>query len=202
MRWTIHPNLKTWTKPWTRLCFLSAALTVRFLTRRFISEYGDIESVNSRVERIHGQEVCFNVWDSLYTQDCEKIPSVSDKQLQWADGIILVYSICDHQSFDVVRQQLQHIRRCRKSIPVVIVANKRDLWRHRSVSDEEGCLLAQSQSCSFFEVSAAETFHGVLLVFHHLFDLIRESRVLRKSSAGMQGIVRSMSAVFWKKRAE
>uniref|UniRef100_UPI0037E84DA0 ras-like protein family member 11B n=1 Tax=Semicossyphus pulcher TaxID=241346 RepID=UPI0037E84DA0 len=179
-----------------------SALTVRFLTRRFIGEYGDIESVYSRVERIDSQEVCFNIWDSLYTQDAEQSPSVSDKQLQWADGMILVYSICDRRSFDVVRQQLQQIRRRRKSVPVVIVANKRDLQRHRSVSGEEGRLLALSQRCGFFEVSAAETYHGALLVFHRLVDLVRESRALRKSSAGVRGLVRSVSAVFGKKRAE
>ncbi|XP_033497419.2 ras-like protein family member 11B [Epinephelus lanceolatus] len=181
-----------------------SALTVRFLTRRFIGEYGEIESVYSRVERIDGQEVCFNILDSLYTQDGEMSPSISDKQLQWADGIILVYSICDRRSFDVVRLQLQQIRRSRKlsSAPVVIVGNKRDLSNHRSVSGEEGRLLALSQHCAFFEVSAAETYHGVLLVFHQLVDLVRENRALRKSLAGVRGIVRSVSAVFAKKRAE
>lgn len=181
-----------------------SALTVRFLTRRFIGEYGDIESVYSRVDRIAGQKVCFNIWDSVYSQDGEQNPSVSVKQLQWADGMILVYSICDRRSFDVVRQQLQQIRRIRKpsSVPVVIVGNKQDLRRHRSVSSEEGRLFALSQHCGFFEVSAAETYHGVLPVFHRLVDLVRESRALRKSSAGVRGIVRSVSAVFGKKRAE
>lgn len=181
-----------------------SALTVRFLTRRFIGEYGDIESVYSRVDTIDGQEICFNIWDSQFTQVGEKSCGVSDKQLQWADGMILVYDICDRSSFDVALQQLQEIRRRRKpsSIPVVIVANKRDLRRHRSVSGEEGRLLALSQRCGFFEVSAAETYHGVLLVFHRLVDLVRERRALRKSSAGVLGIVRSVSAVFGKKRAE
>ncbi|XP_028254750.1 ras-like protein family member 11B [Parambassis ranga] len=174
------------------------ALTVRFLTRRFIGEYGAIESVYSRVDRINGQEICFNIWDSQHTQKC---PSVSDKQLQWADGMILVYDICHRGSFDVVQQQLRHIRRGRKpsSLPIVIVANKRDLRRHRSVSGEEGRLLALSERCGFFEVSAAETYHGALLVFHRLVDLVRETRALRKSTAGVRGIVRS---VFGKKRAE
>lgn len=181
-----------------------SALTVRFLTRRFIGEYGDIESVYSRVDTIDGQEICFNIWESQFTQVGEKSCGVSDKQLQWADGMILVYDICDRSSFDVALQQLQEIRRRRKpsSIPVVIVANKRDLRRHRSVSGEEGRLLALSQRCGFFEVSAAETYHGVLLVFHRLVDLVRERRALRKSSAGVLGIVRSVSAVFGKKRAE
>ncbi|XP_076592602.1 ras-related and estrogen-regulated growth inhibitor-like protein [Chaetodon auriga] len=182
-----------------------SALTVRFLTRRFIGEYGAIESVYSRADHIDGREICFNIWDSLYTQGGDNSPSLCDKQLQWADGMILVYSICDRRSFDVVRQQLRQIRRGRKpsDVPVVIVGNKRDLQHHRSVSSEEGRLLALSQRrCCFFEVSAAETYHGVQLVFHRLADLIRESRAPRKSSAGVRGIVRSVSAVFGKKRAE
>ncbi|KAL3980115.1 blood vessel epicardial substance [Sarotherodon galilaeus] len=181
-----------------------SALTVRFLTRRFIGEYGDIESVYSRVDRIDGQEICFNIWDSQYAQAGEKSSSISDKQLQWADGMILVYNMCDRSSFDVVQQQLQQIRRSRKpsSVPIIIVANKRDLQRHRSVSGEEGRLLALSQHCGFFEVSAAETYHGVLLVFHRLVDLVKETRAIRKSTAGVRGIVRSVSAVFAKKRAE
>lgn len=178
-----------------------SALTVRFLTRRFIGEYGDMESVYSRVDRVKGQEISFNIWDSQYTQLSEKCLSMSDKQLQWADGMILVYDICDRGSFEVVQQQLQRIRRRRKSLcaPVVIVANKRDLRSHRSVSGEEGRLLALSQRCGFFEVSAAETYHGVLLVFHKLVDLVTESRALRKSTAGVRGIVKSVSAVFARK---
>ncbi|KAG7218799.1 hypothetical protein INR49_006434, partial [Caranx melampygus] len=137
---------------------LCAALTVRFLTRRFIGEYGDIESVYSRVDTIDGQNICFNIWDSQFTQ-----------------------------------QQLQQLRGCRKlsSVPVLIVGNKRDLQQYRSVSSEEGRLLALSQRCGFFEVSAAETYHGALLVFHRLVDLVRETRALRKTSAGVRGIVRS-----------
>ncbi|XP_072249601.1 ras-like protein family member 11B [Leuresthes tenuis] len=175
------------------------ALTVRFLTRRFIGEYGDIESVYSRVDRIDGQEICINILDS---QAGEKSCSISDKQLQWADGVILVYDICDRRSFDAVQQQLPPIRRSRKSIPLIIVGNKRDLQPHRSVSGEEGRLLALTQRCGFFEVSAAETYHGVLLVFHGLVDLVRETRALRKSTAVVRGIVRSVSAVFGKRRAE
>uniref|UniRef100_A0A1A7WTB0 small monomeric GTPase n=1 Tax=Iconisemion striatum TaxID=60296 RepID=A0A1A7WTB0_9TELE len=177
------------------------ALTVRFLTRRFIGEYGNIESIYSRVDRIDGQETCINIWDS---QACLNSSSISDKHLHWADGTILVYDICDRGSFEAVRQQLQLIRRGRKpsSVPVVIVGNKRDLQQHRRVSGEEGRLLALTESCGFFEVSVAETYHGVLLVFHQLVDLVRETRALRKSVARVRGIVRTVSAVFGKKRAE
>ncbi|KAL0984880.1 hypothetical protein UPYG_G00149880 [Umbra pygmaea] len=183
-----------------------SALTVRFLTRRFIGEYGDIDSIYSHTDNINGREISFNIWDSLYPQDSETTETISEKQLQWADGVILVYSICDRSSFEVVRQQVQLIRHAGKKTsaiaPIIIVGNKRDLQHRRTVSSEEGRLLALSKDCGFFEISAAETYHGVLLVFHGLMELIKESRALSKGGAGIKSIVRSMSAVFGKKRLE
>uniref|UniRef100_A0A6Q2X633 small monomeric GTPase n=1 Tax=Esox lucius TaxID=8010 RepID=A0A6Q2X633_ESOLU len=93
-----------------------SALTVRFLTRRFIGEYGDIESIYSHIDKIDGREISFNIWDSLYPQDCETTETISEKQLQWADGVILVYSICDRSSFEVVRQQVHLIRHASRKI--------------------------------------------------------------------------------------
>ncbi|XP_036372203.1 ras-related and estrogen-regulated growth inhibitor-like protein [Megalops cyprinoides] len=183
-----------------------SALTVRFLTRRFIGEYGDIESIYSHTDRIDGREISFNIWDSLHPQNYELEGYISEKQLQWADGFILVYSICDRASFNVVRQQVQRIRLYKHKLPaatpIIIVGNKRDLKHRRTVSSEEGRLLALSSDCGFFETSAAETYHGVLLVFHELLDLIREARALKKGTAGFKGIVRSMSAVFGRRRTE
>ncbi|KAI2652601.1 Ras-related and estrogen-regulated growth inhibitor-like protein [Labeo rohita] len=183
-----------------------SALTVRFLTRRFIGEYGDIESIYSHTDKIDGRDICFNIWDSLCPQNCEESGYISDRQLQWADGYILVYSICDRASFNVVRQQVQCIRQAKQKLAstaqIIIVGNKRDLQHRRTVSSEEGRLLALSADCGFFEVSAAETYHGVLMVFHELFELIREARALKKGPAGFKGIVRSMSAVFGRKRTE
>ncbi|KAG9345345.1 hypothetical protein AGOR_G00209360 [Albula goreensis] len=180
-----------------------SALTVRFLTRRFIGEYGDIESIYNHNDKIDGREISFNIWDSLYPQNCETTESITEKQLQWADGLILVYSICDRASFEVVRQQVHSIRQAKKTsgvAPIIIVGNKRDLQHRRTVSSEEGRLLALSADCGFFEISAAETYHGVLLVFHELFELIRDSRALKKG--GIKGIVRSVSAVFGRKRTD
>ncbi|KPP73869.1 hypothetical protein Z043_107017 [Scleropages formosus] len=138
-------------------------------------------------------------------QDGDSAESVSEKQLQWADGIVIVYSICDRASFEVARRQVQLIRRAKKasaSAPVVIVGNKRDLQHQRAVSGEEGRLLALSSDCGFFEISAAENYHGVLLVFHEVLELVREARALKKGTVGIKGIVRSVSAVFARRRAE
>ncbi|CAL8295680.1 unnamed protein product [Merluccius merluccius] len=182
-----------------------SALTVRFLTRRFIGEYGDIESIYTHCDMIDGREICFNIWDSVCPQNGGIADHNINKRLQWADGFILVYSICDRASFAVVEQQVQRIRRakgikCPVAPPIIIVGNKRDLRHRRTVSSEEGRLLALAADCGFFEISAAENYHGVLLAFHGLLDLIRETRALKKGAAGIKGIVRSVSAVFGRKR--
>ncbi|CAN2391132.1 Ras family, partial [Pristimantis euphronides] len=129
---------------------------------------------------------------------------ISEEQLHWADGFILVYSICDRDNFNVVQQQLQRLRQLKKrhdSVPIIIVGNKRDLQHRRVISSEEGRLLAISSDCDFFEISAAETYHGSLVVFHQLLETVRENRSWSRNS-GIKGMVRSMSAVFGKRRTE
>ncbi|KAJ8248792.1 hypothetical protein GJAV_G00227800 [Gymnothorax javanicus] len=184
-----------------------SALTVRFLTRRFIGEYGDIESIYSHNVVVDGKEVSFGIWDSPYSQERLNESSVQEKQMQWADGFIVVYSICDRASFNAAAKLVQRIRAARdcsgsEKPPIIIVGNKRDLHHRRTVTSEEGRLLALTTDCQFYEVSAAENYHGVLMVFHGLVDRVRETRSAAKKSAGIKGIVKSMSAVFARKRTD
>lgn len=140
-------------------------------------------------------------------QDPSPETTTHEKRLQWADGFILVYSICDRASFNNVSKLLQSIRAIKdyaglEKVPVVIVGNKRDLHHRRTVLSEEGRLLALSADCQFYEVSAAENYHSVLVVFHGLVNRIRESRSVVKKPAGIKGIVKSMSAVFARRRTD
>ncbi|XP_069078790.1 ras-related and estrogen-regulated growth inhibitor-like protein [Pleurodeles waltl] len=185
-----------------------SALTVRFLTRRFIGEYGDLESIYSHSVTVEGREVLFNIWDFPYSQEQTDESCVEEeKRMQWADGFVLVYSICDRASFNMIRHKVQHIKAIKEylgleKLPIVIVGNKRDLHHRRSVSSEEGRLLALSMDCEFYEVSAAEAYHGTLLVFHGLVDKIKESKMVSKKGTGIRGIVKSMSAVFARRRTD
>ncbi|XP_063052273.1 ras-related and estrogen-regulated growth inhibitor-like protein [Engraulis encrasicolus] len=190
-----------------------SALTVRFLTRRFIGEYGDIETIYSHSVSVDGRELSLNIWDSPYSpQDITSGGSAAmcEKRLQWADGFVLVYSICDRASFNMVARLVQSIKAAKgdflgqEKMPIAIVGNKRDLHHRRTVMAEEGRLLALASDCQFYEVSAAENYHGVLMVFHGLVGHVRESR--RRSAAvkkaGIKGIVKSMSAVFARRRTD
>lgn len=140
-------------------------------------------------------------------QDLSFESLMCEKRVQWADGFVLVYSICDRASFNAVSRLIQTIKTTKdflglEKMPIVIVGNKRDLHHRRTVLSEEGRLLALSADCQFYEVSAAENYHSVLMVFHGLVDRIRESRVSVKKLAGIKGIVKSMSAVFARRRTD
>ncbi|XP_043541527.1 ras-related and estrogen-regulated growth inhibitor-like protein isoform X1 [Chiloscyllium plagiosum] len=169
-----------------------SALAVRFLTRRFIGEYGDIETIYTHNVTIDRAETRFHIWDCLNLQP-------SEQQMRWADGFVLVYSILDRQSFEVARRQLAWLRGSARAT-VVLAGNKRDLCHRREVSVEEGRLLALGSGCAFLEVSAAEGYHGVLLVFRQLLAAVQEARAVPKRAARLRGIVRSVSAVFGGKR--
>ncbi|KAA8590134.1 hypothetical protein FQN60_014068, partial [Etheostoma spectabile] len=170
-----------------------SALTVRLLTRRFIGEYGNIESIYSHSYMVDGREITLNVWDSPCSE--------------WADGYVLVYSICDRASFNTVSRLIQTIKSTKDYLkadkaPIVIVGNKRDLHHRRIVLSEEGQMLALNTDCLFYEVSAAENYHSVLMVFHGLLDRVKDTKLTMKRPLGFRGIVKSMSAVFARRRTD
>lgn len=62
--------------------------------------------------------------------------------LQWADGIILVYSIASRDGYEVLFQNIERLdaARASKAVPLayVIVGNKADLLHQRKVTTQEG----------------------------------------------------------------
>ncbi|XP_005051864.1 PREDICTED: ras-related and estrogen-regulated growth inhibitor-like protein isoform X1 [Ficedula albicollis] len=212
-----------------------SALTVRFLTRRFIGEYGDMEFIYSHNLTVDGREILLHIWDvpssqvrGLHSchpflpqghkppllevtygepQEQAEDSSSEEKRIQWADSFVLVYSICDRASFNILPLKIQVIKAAKggqsqEKVPIVIVGNKRDLHHQRVVSSEEGRLLALSLDCGFYEVSAADAYHGALMVFHGLAKLIPDTKLALKKGTGFRGIVKTMSAVFARKRTD
>ncbi|XP_034031511.1 ras-related and estrogen-regulated growth inhibitor-like protein [Thalassophryne amazonica] len=178
-----------------------SALTVRLLTQRFIGEYGDIESIYSHSLVVGGKEMTLNIWDSPYSHDLCSDSSLFEKKVHWADGYVLVYSICDRASFNTVARLIQTIRSTKDylnpdKVPIAVVGNKSDLHHRRTVLSEEGQRLAVSADGHFCEVSAAENYHSVLTVFHGLMGRMKDTKLATKRPLRLKGIVKSMSAVF------
>ncbi|XP_010765097.1 ras-related and estrogen-regulated growth inhibitor-like protein [Notothenia coriiceps] len=184
-----------------------SALTVRLLTRRFIGEYGDIESIYSHSFMVDERRTTLNIWDSPCSEDLSVETSLFEKKVQWADGFVLVYSICDRASFNSVSRLIQTIKSTKDYLnadkaPIVVVGNKRDLHHRRTVLSEEARLLALNTGCHFCEVSAAENYHSVLMMFHGLVGRIKGAKLTTKRPLGFKGIVKSMSAVFARRRTD
>ncbi|NXI22083.1 RSLBB protein, partial [Sterrhoptilus dennistouni] len=131
------------------------------------------EFIYSHNLTVDGREILLHIWDVPNSQvrglhshhpflpQGQKTSLLEEKRIQWADSFILVYSICDRASFNILPLKIQFIKAAKEGqsqekVPIVIVGNKRDLHHQRVVSSEEGRLLALSLDCGFYEVSAAE----------------------------------------------
>lgn len=90
--------------------------------------------------------------------------------VQWADAVVLVYSVTDRRSFDLIDQLHQLVTRAGGANvpPVILLANKADLLHLRHVDSQQGPLLAQTLGCSFYEVSASEDYSQVHGAFYRL----------------------------------
>ncbi|XP_012717088.1 ras-like protein family member 12 [Fundulus heteroclitus] len=144
-----------------------SALTVKFLTKRFISEYDPyLEDIYSTDEVVDQQPVTVRVmdtWDQEGPVNCERY-------LSWADAFLVVYSIDDKESFKGCQLYLQalslHNNTFRSQTPILLVGNKLDMDRYRQVSQSDGEALAARFGCSFFEVSACWDFQSVQHIFY------------------------------------
>lgn len=85
--------------------------------------------------------------------------------LQWADGLLLVYSITDRNSFNFVRKAKEALAVAdpEAAMPLALVGNKADMVHLRQVSGEEGEILAKDFECWFSEITAAEQVTEILL---------------------------------------
>nr|XP_034334324.1 ras-related and estrogen-regulated growth inhibitor [Crassostrea gigas] len=157
-----------------------SALSVRFLTKRFIGEYDQtVESKYKYTTTTDGETITFEVLDTISeSEDC----GARDDVLRWADGVLIVYSVVSRDTFDVIQDIRRRIDDCRKgaSIPMVLLGNKCDLAHMRKVPQEEGQRLANEMGCPFLEVSASEDVDMVtdafLILSREVVDFKRRSR--------------------------
>lgn len=98
-----------------------------------------------------GSQIRYFVFD---TPGQDRWKSVSFSTYKNADGVVLVYSVVDRQSFDDISRWVQDISDNCTNSEWYLVANKSDIEKaRRVVSFEEGQKLADSFGVQFFETS-------------------------------------------------
>nr|XP_025969989.1 ras-related and estrogen-regulated growth inhibitor-like [Dromaius novaehollandiae] len=158
------------------------ALTVRFITRRFIGDYDPtLEMIYRHVAVIDGDMVHFEILD---TAGQEEDSLQIEEKIKWGDGFAVVYSVTDRCSFDEVVRLcflVNHLHGSPKrpagadQPPVVLVANKKDLQYDRMVSTEEGQSLAKALKLPFYEISTRDSYEETVAVFGCLYqELLRQ----------------------------
>lgn len=109
----------------------SIALTVRYLTRRYIGEY------RSKTDLLYRQTISLD--SSLLDVEIVDISMETDddfptEQIQWADSCLIVYSIIDRDSFNYAKKALGNLKSLQNGPSAYLIANKCDLDHLRTVS--------------------------------------------------------------------
>lgn len=113
--------------------FLFSALTVRYLTRRFIGEYRSNTDLLYRQTIPLEQGVIDVEIVDISTENENEFPT---EQIQWADACMVVYSITSRSSFEYALRSLGELKSIQNSPSAYLVGNKADLDHLREVSTQ------------------------------------------------------------------
>eukprot|EP01098_Paradermamoeba_levis_P017309 TRINITY_DN98_c0_g2_i1.p1 TRINITY_DN98_c0_g2~~TRINITY_DN98_c0_g2_i1.p1 ORF type:complete len:211 (-),score=87.30 TRINITY_DN98_c0_g2_i1:797-1360(-) len=155
-----------------------SALTVQCVANHFVEEYDPTIEDSYRKQAMIDDEVA--ILDILDTAGQEEYSCMRDHYYQTGRGFLLAYAINDRTSFEevlAIRSRILRVKDVEK-VPMVLVANKKDLEDSRVVSKTEGIELAKSFGCPFMEVSAKHN-DGVEQVF---YDCVREIRKMERGN--------------------
>merc|ERR1712007_4710 len=87
----------------------------------------------------------------------ERFRTITSAYYRGADGIIMVYDICDRESFAHVDDWLNEVNRyVSESTCKILIGNKCDLESERQVSTEEAKKKAAELGLTFVETSAKD----------------------------------------------
>ncbi|XP_060563392.1 uncharacterized protein LOC132722833 isoform X2 [Ruditapes philippinarum] len=124
----------------------------QFLTSGVLGS-GDLNVSQSEGERtvtlqVDGEESTLEFVQSEDFQD-------QDESFQ-IDGFVVVYCITERATFDIAIDLLKQIRdEVGSNKAIILVGNKSDLVRKRTISQEEGRSAADAYGCKYIELSAA-----------------------------------------------
>ncbi|XP_037957897.1 ras-related and estrogen-regulated growth inhibitor-like protein [Teleopsis dalmanni] len=130
-----------------------SALTVRYLTGRFIGEYrSNTDLLYNKIIKLEGGYTEVEIVD-VYAGSEDDFPM---EQVLWSDACMIVYNITDRTSFEYAAKCLAELKSLQNGPIAYLVANKADLDHLRKVQEKEGAALAATHSIGFCEVSVAE----------------------------------------------
>ncbi|KAH0790800.1 small GTP-binding protein [Histomonas meleagridis] len=119
----------------------------------------------SKVINVGKNEVRLQIWD---TAGQERFRGMTPMYFRGAHVAMIVYSICDKESFDGIDSWVESLHENAESdILIFLVGNKDDLEDQRVISSERGQEKATSIGAYFYEVSS-KTGNGIEDLFNDI----------------------------------
>ncbi|RKU43450.1 GTP-binding protein [Coniochaeta pulveracea] len=132
-----------------------SSLAVRFVDNHFVeSYYPTIENTFSKQIKIRNQEYDLEIVD---TAGQDEYSILNSRHLIGIHGYMLVYSVANNQTFDMITTIRDKILNNigSEKVPICIVGNKSDLRpEQRQVTPEQGKKLGEELGCAWTEASA------------------------------------------------
>eukprot|EP00932_Pfiesteria_piscicida_P020282 SRR837773.709.p1 GENE.SRR837773.709~~SRR837773.709.p1 ORF type:complete len:220 (-),score=47.43 SRR837773.709:81-740(-) len=134
-----------------------SCLLLRFADDQFTDSYITTIGVDFRFKTIpvDRKTIKLQIWD---TAGQERFRTITSAYYRGADGIILVYDVCDRESFNRVDEWLSEVNRyVNESTCKILIGNKCDRpASERQVSTDEGKRKADELGLMFTEASAKD----------------------------------------------
>ena len=131
-----------------------SSLIVKYIDNKFSNVYMSTIGFDLKHKQINlkdGTEAKIMIYD---TAGQERFKSLAANYIKKANGILLVYDIADHTTFENIGVWMESITEEKgDKLPIVLVGNKADLEDERQVSHKEGKDLAENKGFHFYETS-------------------------------------------------
>ncbi len=131
-----------------------SCLLLRFADDTYTQDYISTIGVDFKIRTVEldGKTVKLQIWD---TAGQERFRTITSSYYRGAHGIIIVYDVTDHESFNNVKQWLQEIDRyATGGVMKLLVGNKSDLTDKKVVDSAQAKEFADALDIPFLETSA------------------------------------------------
>eukprot|EP01089_Gocevia_fonbrunei_P012290 TRINITY_DN2863_c0_g2_i1.p1 TRINITY_DN2863_c0_g2~~TRINITY_DN2863_c0_g2_i1.p1 ORF type:complete len:195 (-),score=47.71 TRINITY_DN2863_c0_g2_i1:82-666(-) len=159
-----------------------SAISIQLTQNHFVDEYDPTIEDSYRKQVTVDEDTC--LLDILDTAGQEEFSAMRDQYMRTGEGFLLVFSLSDRTTWDEsipLFQRIQRVQEDETQPPMVLVGNKKDLTKDRTVTTTELIERGKEWGVPCFEASA-KTRENVEEVF---FSLVREIRKFRNEAAGV-----------------
>jgi small GTP-binding protein len=132
-------------------------ILLRFSEDTYKDDYEVTIGLNYRIKtlNIDNNPIRMQIWD---TSGEEKFKAIAKNFYRGAHGVLLIYDICEKNSFLDVKSWIEQIieNTDNDNLVMILCGDKCDMEKERNISKNEGENLANSYKIPFFECSAKE----------------------------------------------